>query len=106
MILVFGKTGQVATELRAFKDIKALGREHVDLANAKACRDAIIFYNNTLHASKPHSDSTRREALSVRLLLDGSSMTKDYINATPPFDRMGVKVVEDGVIPERFPKLW
>ena len=44
MILVFGKTGQVATELRAFKDIKALGREHVDLANAKACRDAIIFY--------------------------------------------------------------
>jgi len=33
-------------------------------------------------------------------------MTKDYINATPPFDRMGVKVVEDGDIPERFPKLW
>ena len=68
--------------------------------------DAIIFYNNTLHASKPHSDPTKREALSIRLLLDGASMTKDYINATPPFDRMGVKVVEDGDIPEQFPKLW
>jgi ectoine hydroxylase-related dioxygenase (phytanoyl-CoA dioxygenase family) len=68
--------------------------------------DAIIFYNNTLHASKPHSDPGKREALSVRLLLDGASMTKKYINATPPFDRMGVKVVEDGPIPSRFPKLW
>ena len=68
--------------------------------------DAIIFYNNTLHASKPHSDSGSREALSVRFLLDGATMTREYINATPPFDRMGVKVVEDGPIPERFPKLW
>jgi len=44
MILVFGKTGQVATELRVFKNIKVLGREHADLANPKACRDAILFY--------------------------------------------------------------
>ncbi len=44
MILVFGKTGQVATELQAFRDIKALGRSQADLANPKACSEAIKFY--------------------------------------------------------------
>ena len=44
MILVFGKTGQVATELQAFRDIKALGRSQADLANPKVCSEAIKFY--------------------------------------------------------------
>jgi len=44
MILVFGKTGQVATELRAFKDVKALDRKQADLSDPPACRDAIFFY--------------------------------------------------------------
>ena len=44
MILVFGKTGQVATELQAFGDIKALGRDQADLVNTKECSEAIKFY--------------------------------------------------------------
>ena len=41
MILVFGKTGQVATELQNFRDLVALGREDVDLLEPKACAGAI-----------------------------------------------------------------
>ena len=41
MILVFGKTGQVATELRRFSGVMALGRDDVDLLDPAACSAAI-----------------------------------------------------------------
>lgn len=41
MILVFGKTGQVATELQRLGDVVALGRDQADLANPAVCADAI-----------------------------------------------------------------
>jgi dTDP-4-dehydrorhamnose reductase len=41
MILVFGKTGQVATELLRLGDVVALGRDQADLADPAACADAI-----------------------------------------------------------------
>lgn len=41
MILVFGKTGQVATELQQLGNVVALGRDQADLANPAACADAI-----------------------------------------------------------------
>ena len=41
MILVFGKTGQVATELQRFGGVTALGREQADLSDPAACTDAI-----------------------------------------------------------------
>lgn len=41
MILVFGKTGQVATELQTHKDVVALGRKEADLSDPRACVDAI-----------------------------------------------------------------
>jgi len=41
MILVFGKTGQVATELQRHGDVVALGRDQADLSNPAACTDAI-----------------------------------------------------------------
>ena len=41
MILVFGKTGQVATELQRLGDVVGLGRDQADLANPAACADAI-----------------------------------------------------------------
>lgn len=68
--------------------------------------DALVFLNNTVHGSQPHTSETARRALSIRMLLDGARLTKKYVNATPPFDRMGVKIVEDGEVPERFPQLW
>jgi dTDP-4-dehydrorhamnose reductase len=41
MILVFGKTGQVATELQRVSGVMALGRKDVDLSNPAACAAAI-----------------------------------------------------------------
>jgi len=41
MILVFGKTGQVATELQRLGDVVALGRDQADLSDLAACADAI-----------------------------------------------------------------
>lgn len=41
MILVFGKTGQVATELQKLENVLALSREDVDLSNPSTCADAI-----------------------------------------------------------------
>ena len=41
MILVFGKTGQVATELQRLSGVTALGRDEVDLSDPAACAAAI-----------------------------------------------------------------
>ena len=40
-LLVFGRTGQVATALQRAADVRALGREAADLADPDACRAAI-----------------------------------------------------------------
>lgn len=44
MILVFGKTGQVATELQSHKNVIALGRKKADLTDPGACVDVIKRY--------------------------------------------------------------
>lgn len=41
MILVFGKTGQVATELQRQGDVTALGRDTADLSDPQACAAVI-----------------------------------------------------------------
>jgi len=41
MILVFGKTGQVATELQRSGDVLALGRDQADLSDSVACAQRI-----------------------------------------------------------------
>lgn len=41
MILVFGKTGQVAMELERLGDVVALGRDQADLLDPQACADVI-----------------------------------------------------------------
>ena len=44
MILVFGKTGQVATELQSHKDVIAIGRGQADLSNPSTCAEVISHY--------------------------------------------------------------
>lgn len=44
-VLVFGQTGQVATELQAQADVTALGRDRVDLSDPEACALAVAEYN-------------------------------------------------------------
>ena len=41
MILVFGKTGQIATELQRSGDVLALGRDHADLSDPISCAEQI-----------------------------------------------------------------
>jgi dTDP-4-dehydrorhamnose reductase len=41
MILVFGKTGQLARELAAYEGVACLGREQADLTDPDACGDII-----------------------------------------------------------------
>lgn len=43
-LLVFGRTGQVATELRQLADMVALDRDAVDLVNPAACAAAILSH--------------------------------------------------------------
>ncbi|MDA7429576.1 dTDP-4-dehydrorhamnose reductase [Primorskyibacter aestuariivivens] len=44
-ILVFGKTGQVATELQQQGDVSALGRDQADLSDPAACAAGILAAN-------------------------------------------------------------
>jgi dTDP-4-dehydrorhamnose reductase len=44
MILVFGKNGQVATELQSYCDVIALGRDQADLTNPLSCTEAIRHF--------------------------------------------------------------
>ena len=44
MILIFGKTGQVAKELQLAGDVLALGRDITDLSNPSSCYDAIKIH--------------------------------------------------------------
>ncbi len=64
--------------------------------------DSLVFLNDTIHSAHPHSSDFIRSSLSIRYLMDGATLTTKYINATPPFDRLGVKIKEDGKIPENF----
>ena len=44
MILIFGKTGQVARELQRSGDFLALSRDLTDLSNPLSCYDAIKIH--------------------------------------------------------------
>ena len=44
MILVFGKTGQIAIELQSHKDVIAIGRDQADLSKPSQCAEAIRRY--------------------------------------------------------------
>jgi dTDP-4-dehydrorhamnose reductase len=44
MILIFGKTGQIATELQRTGDVLALDRNLTDLSNPSSCYDAIKIH--------------------------------------------------------------
>lgn len=57
--------------------------------------DALIFNNKTLHRSLATSSSVARTALSLRFVTKNSWLTKKFINASPPFHKMGM-IYEEG----------
>jgi dTDP-4-dehydrorhamnose reductase len=48
MILIFGKTGQVATEFKYFDETVLLDRRDADLSNPQSCEEAIYRHNPKL----------------------------------------------------------
>lgn len=98
----FNGGGDIAKNSEGFELIEEVEKNFDAVSFDMNPGDALVFFNNTVHASHPHKSKTTRRALSVRFLLDGATMTKKYINATPPFDRMGVNVIEDAPVPEKF----
>jgi ectoine hydroxylase-related dioxygenase (phytanoyl-CoA dioxygenase family) len=68
--------------------------------------DAIIFHNRTLHRSLASSNNMSRSALSLRFVTSNSWLTYKFVNAAPPFHRMGLKFNErDSCCDKWFPKL-
>ena len=45
MVIVFGKTGQVATELQRLGGVVVLSRSDADLSDPRACADAIRYHS-------------------------------------------------------------
>lgn len=64
--------------------------------------DAIFFFNRTVHRAPEQISTSIRKSLAIRYLMDGSSLTETYYNDVPPYTRIGVKVIEDAPVPEKF----
>lgn len=101
------RTGEALGSSDNFKAIDANLLEKYDhLSFSMRKGDALVFFNKTVHGAKEHTNPFERKSLSVRYLLGDPRLTENYLNATPPFDRMGLIVEEDASIPENFfPKL-
>lgn len=69
--------------------------------------DAIIFNNKTLHRSLASSSTVTRTALSLRFVTKNSWLTKKFVNAAPPFHKMGLNYEEGDLCDDKwFPKFY
>ena len=75
MILVFGKTGQVATELQRLSGVTALGREDADLSDPAACAAAIHEHapKAVINAAAYTAVDSAEEAEAVATLINGDA---------------------------------
>ena len=90
----------------AFIDQDFINR-HEEISFEMKLGDMVIFFNDTVHGARGHSFDFSRKSLAIRYLLDGAKLTESYIYANPPYDKMGLKIEEDGEIPEKwFPRLF
>lgn len=62
--------------------------------------DGLLFDNRIVHRAVRSNRQASRRALSVRYLGDGAHLTLKYVNATPPFDKLGLRVIDGGDLPE------
>jgi len=101
MILVFGKTGQVARSLQAMADVTALGREDADLTDPAACAAAIVarkpsvVINAAAYTAVDKAESDEETAL----LVNGAAptaMAKTCAALGIPFVHISTDYVFDG----------
>jgi len=102
MILVFGQTGQVATEIaRLAPDALCVGRDRVDLADPDACRDLVLdvapsgIINAAAYTAVDRAEED--EALATRINGDApAAMAQAAARLGVPFVHISTDYVFDG----------
>lgn len=100
-ILVFGKSGQVATELQRQADVVALGREVADLTDPKSCAatiaasDADVVINAAAYTAVDKAED--EEALATLINGDApAAMARACADKGTPFVHISTDYVFDG----------
>jgi len=101
LILVFGKTGQVAIELQRLGGVMALGREDVDLVNPAACVDAIKFHRPeaVINAAAYTAVDNAENEESLATIINGdapTAMAHACAKLKTPFVHISTDYVFDG----------
>ncbi len=100
-ILVFGHSGQVATELGKDAEVTALPRAEVDLTDPSACTDAILnrrpraVINAAAFTAVDSAESAHDEARQVNAAAP-EAMAKACLNLQIPFVHISTDYVFDG----------
>jgi len=116
MILVFGKTGQVATELARLSDVVCLSRAEADLENPASCADAIhehapsAVINAAAYTAVDQAESDAARAMIInaaapapwrRPVMNGAFRLSQY----PPITSLTGRAPRHGH-PTRQPRRW
>ena len=101
MILVFGKTGQVATELQRLGNVMALGRDQADLSDPAACADAIRAHapRAVINAAAYTAVDRAEEQEALATIINGdapSAMARACMELEIPFIHISTDYVFDG----------
>ena len=100
-ILVFGKTGQVATELAAFEGVTCLGREQADLTDPAACEaiitqsDVAAVINAAAYTAVDRAEDDRDTAMIVNAMAP-TAMAAACAAKGIPFVHISTDYVFDG----------
>ncbi|WP_417625771.1 dTDP-4-dehydrorhamnose reductase [Pararhodobacter aggregans] len=100
-VLVFGRTGQVATELQRHADVVALGRDAADLSDAQACAAAIRAHrpraviNAAAYTAVDRAESDEAQALRVNAE-SPAAMARECVALGVPFVTISTDYVFDG----------
>ncbi|MBW4974225.1 dTDP-4-dehydrorhamnose reductase [Roseovarius mucosus] len=100
-ILVFGRTGQVATEMQRQAEVTALGREVADLSDPMACAEAIrdhapdLVINAAAYTAVDRAESEEDLATVINGVAPGA-MARACANLGLPFCHVSTDYVFDG----------
>ena len=101
MILVFGKTGQVATELQRQASVTALGRDDADLSDPDACAAAIaahrpdVVINAAAYTAVDAAEENEEHATIINAKAPGA-MASTCADLGIPFVHVSTDYVFDG----------
>jgi len=101
MILVFGKTGQVATELQRQADVIALGRDQADLSDPQGCAATIadltprVVINAAAHTAVDRAEEEEALAQTINAAAPGA-MAAACAHLDIPFLHVSTDYVFEG----------